>query len=61
MEFWSGSKSIGTIGTAGEPFPDLIDEDGPVSMDGEALIIRGDKDGKYIALSAKDRQRDHFG
>ena len=53
MEFWSGSKSIGTIGTAGEPFPDLIDEDGPVSMDGEALIIRGDKDGKYIALSAK--------
>ena len=53
MEFWSGSKSIGTIGTAGEPFPDLIDQDGPVTMDGKALIIRSDGDGDYIALSAK--------
>ncbi|MEB5950484.1 phage tail spike protein [Enterococcus innesii] len=53
MEFWSGSKSIGTIGTAGEPFPDLVDQDGPVSMDGKALIVRTDGDGDYIALSAK--------
>ncbi|WP_279282213.1 phage tail spike protein [Enterococcus gallinarum] len=53
MEFWSGSKSIGTIGTAGEPFPDLQDQDGPVSMDGKALIVRTDKDGQYIAFSAK--------
>lgn len=53
MEFWSGSKSIGTIGTAGEPFPDLQDQDGPVSMDGKALIVRSDGDGDYIALSAK--------
>ena len=51
--FWSGSKSIGTIGTAGEPFPDLQDQDGPVSMDGKALIVRTDKDGQYIAFSAK--------
>lgn len=53
MEFWSGSKSIGTIGTAGEPFPDLVDQDGAVTMDGKALIIRSDGDGDYIALSAK--------
>jgi phage minor structural protein len=53
MEFWSGSKSIGTIGTAGEPFPELIDQDGPVKMDGKALMIRGDEDNDYIALSAK--------
>ncbi|MGX7309781.1 phage tail spike protein [Enterococcus casseliflavus] len=53
LQFWSGDKSLGTIGTAGEPFPDLMDQDGPVSMDGKALMIRGDVDNDYIALSAK--------
>ncbi|MGH1783592.1 phage tail spike protein [Enterococcus gallinarum] len=53
LQFWSGDKSLGTIGTAGEPFPDLVDQDGPVSMDGKALMIRGDADNDYIALSAK--------
>ncbi|WP_431381323.1 phage tail spike protein [Enterococcus casseliflavus] len=53
LQFWSGDKSLGTIGTAGEPFPDLMDQDGPVSMDGKALMIRGDADNDYIALSAK--------
>lgn len=53
LQFWSGEKSLGTIGTAGEPFPDLVDQDGPVSMDGKALMIRGDADNDYIALSAK--------
>lgn len=53
LQFWSGDKSLGTIGTAGEPFPDLVDQDGPVSMDGKALMIRGDTDNDYIALSAK--------
>ncbi|MDV7752658.1 phage tail spike protein [Enterococcus casseliflavus] len=53
LQFWSGDKSLGTIGTAGEPFPDLQDQDGAVSMDGKALMIRGDADNDYIALSAK--------
>ena len=53
LQFWSGDKSLGTIGTAGEPFPDLVDQDGPVSMDGKALMIRADADNDYIALSAK--------
>lgn len=53
LQFWSGDKSLGTIGTAGEPFPDLVDQDGPVLMDGKALMIRGDADNDYIALSAK--------
>lgn len=53
LQFWSGTRSLGTIGTAGEPFPDLIDQDGPVSMDGKALMIRGDSGNDYIALSAK--------
>lgn len=53
LQFWSGEKSLGTIGTAGEPFPDLVDQDGSVSMDGKALMIRGDADNDYIALSAK--------
>lgn len=53
LQFWSGDKSLGTIGTAGEPFPELIDQDGPVKMDGKALMIRGDEDNDYIALSAK--------
>lgn len=54
LEFWSGDKSIGTMGTAGEPFPKLQDEDGPVSMDGKALIIRTDANGEYIAFAATE-------
>ena len=58
LQFWSGDKSLGTIGTAGNPFPDLVvgSENGqPImaDMDGKALMIRGDADNDYIALSAK--------
>jgi murein DD-endopeptidase MepM/ murein hydrolase activator NlpD len=53
LEFWSGDKAIGTMGTAGEPFPDLQDQDGPVKMDGEAMMITTNDDGKYIAISAQ--------
>ncbi|WP_430490024.1 phage tail tip lysozyme [Enterococcus faecalis] len=43
MEFWNGSSHIGTIGTKGNPFPDLRDENGnPVIKDGNSLIITGD-------------------
>lgn len=54
LEFWSGDKAIGTMGTAGEPFPELRDQDGPVRMDGKALIITTNKDGEYIALSHQE-------
>lgn len=43
MEFWNGSSHIGTIGTKGNPFPDLRDENGnPVIKDGNSLLITGD-------------------
>lgn len=59
LEFWSGDKAIGTMGTAGEPFPDLVagmDNDGNpefVKMDGEAVIITTNDDGQYIAMSSQ--------
>lgn len=53
LEFWSGDKAIGTMGTAGEPFPDLQDQDGPVTMDGEAVMITTNDEGQYIAISAQ--------
>lgn len=60
MEFWSGSRSVGTIGTAGNPFPQLvvaIDDDGnPImaDMDGKALQIVSDSGGEYILLSTSE-------
>ena len=59
MEFWSGSKSIGTIGTAGNPFPNLVvgSENGqPVmaDMDGKALQIRLDNGGDYVLISSSE-------
>ena len=58
MEFWSGTKSIGTIGTAGNPFPKLvIGSDGngnPIyaDMDGKALQLVLDKDSDFLALAS---------
>lgn len=60
MEFWSGSRSVGTIGTAGNPFPQLvvaIDDDGnPImaDMDGKALQIVSDSGGDYILISTSE-------
>lgn len=59
MEFWSGSRSVGTIGTAGNPFPDLVvgSENGqPIlaDMDGKALQIVSDSGGEYILLSTSE-------
>ncbi|EPA0888623.1 phage tail tip lysozyme [Enterococcus faecalis] len=43
MEFWNGNSHVGTMGTKGNPFPDLRDENGnPVIKDGNSLLIIGD-------------------
>lgn len=59
MEFWSGTRSIGTIGTAGNPFPKLVvgSENGqPImaDMDGKALQIVSDDGGDYILISTSE-------
>lgn len=51
MQFWSGTKEIGTIGTtdsAGNPFPDAST---PTPIPDNALVIRTEGDGKYILIS----------
>lgn len=58
-EFWSGNKAIGTIGTAGNPFPELVvgvDSDGnPIfaDFDGKALQINLDTNGEAALISSK--------
>lgn len=43
MEFWDGANHVGSMGTKGNPFPDLRDENGnPVIKDGNSLLIIGD-------------------
>lgn len=59
MEFWSGTRSIGTIGTAGNPFPKLVvgSENGqPImaDMDGKALQLRLDDGGDYVLISSSE-------
>ncbi|MDT2392169.1 phage tail spike protein [Enterococcus avium] len=51
MQFWSGSKEIGTIGTTdstGNPFPNAST---PTPIPDNALVIRANGDGKYILIS----------
>jgi len=51
MQFWSGTKEIGTIGTtdsAGNPFPDAST---PTPIPDNALVIRTEGSGKYILIS----------
>lgn len=58
MEFWYGNRSIGTMGTEGNQFPDLvvgIDSQGnPVyaDFDGKALQINLNSGGEAIAISS---------
>ncbi|MGT4665899.1 phage tail spike protein [Enterococcus hirae] len=58
MEFWYGNRSIGTMGTEGNQFPDLVvgmDPQGnPVyaDFDGKALQINLNSDGKAVAISS---------
>ncbi|HAP4799302.1 phage tail tip lysozyme [Enterococcus faecalis] len=52
MEFWDGSSHVGTIGTKGNPFPELNDVNGnPVVTDGKALLLVGDSSYNTIGLS----------
>lgn len=58
MEFWYGSKSIGTMGTEGNQFPELVvgmdSNQNPVfaDFDGKALQINLDSGGEAIAISS---------
>ncbi|MBC2812475.1 phage tail tip lysozyme, partial [Enterococcus faecalis] len=52
MEFWDGSSHVGTMGTKGNPFPELNDVNGnPVVTDGKALLLVGDSSYNTIGLS----------
>ncbi|WP_025191377.1 phage tail spike protein [Enterococcus faecalis] len=51
-EFWDGSSHVGTMGTKGNPFPELNDINGnPVVTDGKALLLVGDSSYNTIGLS----------
>ncbi|HFK2761641.1 TPA: phage tail tip lysozyme [Enterococcus faecalis] len=52
MEFWNGTSHVGTMGTKGNPFPELNDVNGnPVVTDGKALLLVGDSSYNTIGLS----------
>ncbi len=56
MEFWNGNSHIGSIGTKGNPFPDLRDENGnQVIKDGNSLLIVGD-DPKHNVIGLSNRK-----
>ncbi len=52
LEFWNGNSHIGSIGTKGNPFPDLRDVNGNlVVSDGNSLLLVADNPQKIIGLS----------
>lgn len=52
LEFWNGNSHIGSIGTKGNPFPDLRDVNGNlVVSDGNSLLLVADNPHKIIGLS----------
>ncbi|EGO9013091.1 hypothetical protein D2A61_08385 [Enterococcus faecalis] len=54
LEFWSGNTHIGTMGTKGNPFPELRDVNGnKVVQDNNSLLIVSDDPKKVIGLSNK--------
>jgi phage minor structural protein len=54
LEFWNGSNHVGTMGTKGNPFPQLAGSDGPVVTDGNAILLVGDDPKKIVGLSNKN-------
>ncbi|HGF8365123.1 TPA: phage tail spike protein [Enterococcus faecium] len=46
MEFWYGNRSIGTMGTEGNQFPDLV-----VGMDSQGNQVYADFDGKALQIN----------
>ena len=52
LEFWNGNSHIGSIGTKGNPFPDLRDVNGNLIVsDGNSLLLVADNPQKIIGLS----------
>lgn len=52
MEFWDGSSHVGSMGTKGNPFPELTDINGnKVVTDGKSLLLVGDSPKNIIGLS----------
>lgn len=52
MEFWDGSSHVGSMGTKGNPFPELTDVNGnKVVTDGKSLLLVGDSPKNIIGLS----------
>lgn len=52
MEFWDGSSHVGSMGTKGNPFPELTDINGnKVVTDGKSLLLVGDGPKNIIGLS----------
>lgn len=51
LEFWNGNSHVGTMGTKGNPFPNLTGIDGPVITDGNSLLLVGDDPKKIVGLS----------
>lgn len=55
MEFWDGSSHVGTMGTKGNPFPELRDENGNLIVtDGKSLLLVGDSTKNIIGLSNQE-------
>ncbi|MGC3434433.1 phage tail spike protein [Enterococcus faecalis] len=55
MEFWDGNNHVGTMGTKGNPFPELNDINGnPVVTDGKSLLLVGDSPKNIIGLSNQE-------
>lgn len=54
LEFWYGDSQVGTIGTFGNPFPELVNSEGiPVIEDGNSLLITTYDNQRLIGLSAR--------
>lgn len=53
LEFWNGKNHVGTIGTKGNPFPELSDNNGHVITDGNSILLIGDDPKKIVGLSNK--------
>ncbi|HBI1676944.1 TPA: peptidoglycan DD-metalloendopeptidase family protein [Enterococcus faecalis] len=55
MEFWDDTSHVGSMGTKGNPFPELNDINGnPVVTDGKSLLLVGDSPKNIIGLSNQE-------
>lgn len=55
MGFWDGSSHVGTMGTKGNPFPELNDVNGnPIVTDSKSLLLVGNSPTNIIGLSNEE-------